>query len=139
MQMLEVFPAHLPVHSSQPVRPSLGPLIDYFVLLRNGVTATLGQMAQKSSPMVQSGLRLPQDPRVSALLSFPWCWHSCSLAELRWDISAGKRRKTQHLHFNSLVSFCCHIVLLSLPGIFQQNETLYNQPGKHRKEDPLHI
>lgn len=127
--MLEVFPTHLPVHSFRPVRPSLGPLTDCFVLLRHGVTATLGEMAQNASSLVQWVLRLPKDPRVSALLSFPCSWHPCSLAELRWDISAGKRRKTQHLHFNSsLVRFCCHIVLLPLPCIFQQNETSYHQP-----------
>lgn len=95
MQMLEVFLTCLPVHSSQPVRPSLGPLIDCFVPSRYGVTATLGEMAQNASPKVKWGLRLPEDLRVSALLSFPCCWHPCSLAELRWDTSAGERRKTQ--------------------------------------------
>lgn len=137
MQMLQVLPTHLPMHSSQPVRPSLGPLIDCFVLLRHGVTATLGEMPQNASPMIQWGLRIPEIP---ALLSFPCCWHPCSLAELRWDISAGKRRKTQHLHFNSsLVRFCCHIVLLSLHLVFLSKMRPHIiSLWKHRKEDPLH-
>ena len=40
-----------------------------------------------------------------------------------------ERRKTWDLDFNSpLVRFCCCIVLLSLPCIFQQNEPSYPQP-----------
>lgn len=80
----------------------------------------------------------PRICRVSALLSFPCCWHPCSLAELRWDTSAGQRRKTQDLHFNSsLVRFCCHIVLLSLPCISQQNEPSYHQPVEAQERRSL--
>lgn len=61
MQMLEVFLTCLPVHSSQPVRLSHGPLIDCFVPSRYGVTAMLGEMAQNASPVVQWGLSLPKD------------------------------------------------------------------------------
>ena len=60
MQMLEALQTLLPVHSSQPVRASLGALIDCFALSRYGVTATQGGMAQNAFPVVQRGLRLPQ-------------------------------------------------------------------------------
>lgn len=92
-------------------------------LSRYGATATLEGMAQNAFPTVQYSLKLPWgswSPSVAEL--------SLLLASLlfgrakKWGISGGERRKTRNLHFNSsLVRFCCCIVSLSLPCIFQQN------------------
>lgn len=117
--MLEALTTLLPVHSSQPVRTSLGAPIDSFALSRYGVTATRVGTAQNAFPVVQWALRLPQGS-----------W-SCSGAEpslllaallfgraKKWGISGEERRKTQDLHFNSSpVRFCYCIVLLS-PSLY---------------------
>lgn len=117
--MLEALPTLLPVHSSQPVRTSLGAPIDSFALSRYGVTATRVGTAQNAFPVVQWALRLPRGSwscsgaEPSLLLAAPLFGRA-----KKWGISGEERRKTQDLHFNSsLVRFCYCIVLLS-PSLY---------------------